>query len=67
MMGINGRKGRAQEMARIRRDEIKQAKAAGIDVTDRRAVRAFHDAKWDALVVKYARKRAVPVKTDGTS
>lgn len=37
-MGMNGRIGRAKELARIRRQRTAEAKAAGIDVTDRRAL-----------------------------
>lgn len=54
-MGMNGRKGRARELARIRKRRLDEAKAAGIDVADRAAVKAFYDAKWDDLVMRYAK------------
>ena len=52
-MGMNGRIGRAREMARIRRDREAAAREAGIDVSDRTAVARFHDEKmrtmWDEI------------------
>lgn len=54
-MGMNGRKGRARELERIRKRQLAEAKAAGVDVTDRAAVKAFRDAKFNDLVRRYAR------------
>lgn len=41
VMGINGSVGRARTMARIRRDNLRDAKNAGIDTTDRKATAAY--------------------------
>ena len=42
---MNGSKGRAKTLAAIRRRRDREAAAAGIDVSDRAAVRKFFDAK----------------------
>lgn len=47
--GMNGRVGRAKTLRSLRRDQIAQAKAAGVDVTDRKAVKAYQDAQFRAL------------------
>ena len=39
---INGRKGRAKELARIRRKTEREAAAAGVDVSDRAAL-----SRWE--------------------
>jgi len=41
-MGMNGRKGRAKELRRIRRRMEREALAAGVDITDRAAL-----SKWE--------------------
>jgi len=40
---MNGAKGRARTLARIRRERLAEARAAGIDTTDRRALGAYLD------------------------
>ncbi len=44
-MPMNGAKGRARTLAGIRRGRLAEAKAAGIDTTDRRALAAYLDAR----------------------
>ncbi len=43
-MPMNGTVGRAKTLARIRREGVARAARAGVDTTDRAAVRRFTDA-----------------------
>lgn len=49
---MNGAKGRAKTLVKIKRKRLKEAKAAGIDVSDRRAVKAYQDAKFKEMVAR---------------
>ena len=44
--GMNGKAGRAKTMRSIRKEQAERAKAAGIDTTDRKAMKAFLDAEF---------------------
>jgi len=58
-MGLNGRKGRSRTLAAIRRRWVAEAKAAGVDVTDREAVRKFaHDRFLETMNRAIARSKA---------
>jgi hypothetical protein len=54
-MSMNGSKGRAKEMARIKRGIDRDAAAAGIDVSDRSAVRRWHDDRTVAMCERIQR------------
>jgi hypothetical protein len=54
-MAMNGRKGRAKELARIRRKIEREAAQAGVDVTDRAAVNRWHDEQMQALYARIQR------------
>lgn len=54
-MGMNGRKGRARTMSRIKRDIVRDAAAAGIDVSDRAAVKKWHDERMAELYARIQR------------
>lgn len=42
---MNGRKGRARILTRIKRERLREAAADGVDITDRQAVRAYQERK----------------------
>ena len=49
-MGMNGKVGRAKELSRIRNSRMARAKAAGVDTTDRAAMKAFKDQEFRNLM-----------------
>ena len=56
---INGRKGRAKDLARVRKRQLAEAEAAGVDMNDRAAIKAFQDAKFNDLVQRYTKRTPV--------
>lgn len=46
---MNGAKGRARTLSRIRRDRMAQAAAMGIDTSDRAAMAAWDRERFDGL------------------
>lgn len=48
-MPMNGAKGRARTLSRIRRERTAEAKAMGIDTTDRKALAAWDVERSKAL------------------
>ena len=59
---INGRKGRARELARIHKRLLADAKAAGVDVTDRAALREFDKAQFNELCARIKRNSGKSVE-----
>lgn len=61
-MGMNGSVGRAKELKRIRLQDERDARADGVDPTDRAAFSAWKDAKfaafYDRLAAESAARRA---------
>jgi len=60
VMGMNGRKGRARTMAKIRRSRIREAQAEGIDTNDRAAFRAWERRKLHELCDRIQRNSGKP-------
>lgn len=61
---MNGRVGRARELARIKRNRLREAAAAGVDVSDRAAVEQFHNAEWNKMIDRvFAAKSAAERET----
>lgn len=56
---MNGAKGRARVLKGIRRRRDKEAATAGIDITDRAAVAAYHDRQF-AQMCERLRKAQSP-------
>lgn len=58
---INGRKGRAKELARIRRKTESEAAAAGVDTTDRAALSRYEGDRFRAMCERIQRNAGKPV------
>lgn len=58
-MSINGTKGRAKEMSRIRKKHLAAALATGIDISDRAAVAKYTEKQsklfWDGLHARFTK------------
>jgi len=59
---MNGAKGRARTLAKIRRERVSRAKAAGVDTTDRNAMKAFRDREFDELMIEISEAAKLPRK-----
>jgi hypothetical protein len=58
---INGRKGRAKELARIRRKTEREAAAAGVDITDRAALSRWENEHLTRTCERIQRNAGKPV------
>ncbi len=59
-MGMNGSRGRTKIIRRIKARRLREAKRAGVDTTDRAAVRRFSEQQTNALLnrlIEDARKK----------
>jgi hypothetical protein len=55
--GMNGPKGRAKTLRSIRLNQEREARAAGVDPTDRAAFKAWKDAEFKALCARLTKGR----------